>query len=47
MKAAYAHVPGEPGTQLPTLMDTTSALDLEFVIRPRTKASPSDIEEVF
>jgi HTH-type transcriptional regulator/antitoxin HipB len=47
MKAADAHVPGEPRTQFPTLMDMMSALDLEFVIRPRTKASPSDIEEIF
>ena len=38
---------GEPGTQLRTLLDMMSALDLEFVIRPRTKASPSDIEEIF
>jgi len=38
---------GEPGTQLRTLLDMMAALDLEFVIRPRTKASPSNIEEIF
>jgi len=38
---------GEPGTQLRTLLDIMSALDLEFLIRPRTKAAPHDIEEIF
>lgn len=38
---------GEPRTQLRTLLDVLSALELELVIRPRTKASPKDIEAVF
>ena len=38
---------GEPATQLQTLLDVLAALDLELVIRPRTKASPSEIEEAF
>ncbi|MGH7254453.1 MAG: helix-turn-helix domain-containing protein [Nitrospirales bacterium] len=36
---------GEPGTQLQTLLDVLAALDLELVIRPRTKASTVEIEE--
>jgi HTH-type transcriptional regulator / antitoxin HipB len=38
---------GEPGTQLRTLLDVLAALELEMVIRPRTKASPQDIEAIF
>jgi len=38
---------GEPGTRLSTLFDVLTALDLELVIRPRTKSSTSDIEENF
>lgn len=38
---------GEPGTQLRTLCDMLAALDLEFVIRPRTKGSPEAIEDIF
>lgn len=38
---------GSPGTQLGTLCDMLAALDLEFVIRPRTKAKPADIEDIF
>ena len=38
---------GEPGTQLRILMDALAALDLELVIRPRTKASVKDLEELF
>jgi len=38
---------GEPGTQLRTLFDVVTALNLEFVIRPRTKASAEDIETLF
>lgn len=30
-----------------TLLRTLSALDLELVIRPRTKSSASDIEAIF
>lgn len=38
---------GEPGTRLSTLFAVLAALDLELVIRPRTKSSTSDIEENF
>ncbi|WP_319799136.1 helix-turn-helix domain-containing protein [Nitrobacter sp.] len=38
---------GAPGTQLGTLCDILAALDLEFVIRTRTKASPTEIEDIF
>jgi HTH-type transcriptional regulator/antitoxin HipB len=38
---------GEPGTQLRTLFDVLTALDLELVIRPRTKASTEKIEDMF
>ena len=38
---------GEPGTRLSTLFDVLTALDLELVIRSRTKSSPRDIEENF
>ena len=38
---------GEPGTQLKTLCDILAALGLELVIRPRTKASASEIEALF
>ena len=38
---------GEPATQLKILMDALTALDLELVIRPRTKAQPKNIEDIF
>ena len=38
---------GARGTQLGTLCDVLAALDLEFVIRPRTKAKPAEIEDIF
>jgi HTH-type transcriptional regulator/antitoxin HipB len=38
---------GEPGTQLRTLFDLITALDLELLIRPRTRASNQKIEELF
>ncbi|RWB97700.1 MULTISPECIES: helix-turn-helix domain-containing protein [unclassified Mesorhizobium] len=38
---------GEPAVQLRTLMAALSALDLEIVIRPRTKGSAADIEDLF
>ena len=37
---------GAPGTQLSTLCDILAALDLELVVRPRTKAE-STIEAIF
>jgi HTH-type transcriptional regulator / antitoxin HipB len=38
---------GESGTQLRVLIDALAALDLELVVRPRSKASPEQIEELF
>jgi HTH-type transcriptional regulator / antitoxin HipB len=38
---------GEAATQLRTLMDALTALDLELVIRPRTQTSIEDIGEMF
>lgn len=38
---------GEPATQLKILMDALAALDLELVIRPRSKAEPKNIEDIF
>ncbi|MCK1715412.1 MULTISPECIES: helix-turn-helix domain-containing protein [unclassified Bradyrhizobium] len=38
---------GEPATQLRTLTDALAALDLELVIRPRTKGSVKAIEDLF
>jgi len=38
---------GEPATQIKILMDALTALDLELVIRPRTKAEPKNIEDIF
>lgn len=38
---------GEPGTRLQTLFDVLAALDLEVVIRPRSKGSAEDIEDIF
>lgn len=37
---------GEPGTQLRTLFDVLAALNLEIVIRPRTKGTATDIEDL-
>jgi HTH-type transcriptional regulator/antitoxin HipB len=38
---------GEPGTQLRTLFDILTALDMEVVVRPRTKESTNKIEDLF
>jgi HTH-type transcriptional regulator / antitoxin HipB len=38
---------GEPATQLRILMDAVAALDLELVIRPRTKGTTQEIEDLF
>ncbi len=38
---------GDPGTRLGTVLDALAALELEFVIRPRTKADPREIEDLF
>jgi HTH-type transcriptional regulator/antitoxin HipB len=38
---------GDTGTKLATLLDVVSALDLEIVVRPRSKGRPADIEDIF
>lgn len=38
---------GVPGTQIGTLCDVLAALDLELVVRPRTRAAPAEIEDIF
>lgn len=38
---------GESGTWLKTLFKVMAALDLEIVIRPRSKGSSKDIEDIF
>lgn len=38
---------GEPGTELKTLFDILAALDLELVVRPRSKGNASEIEKLF
>jgi HTH-type transcriptional regulator/antitoxin HipB len=38
---------GEPAVQLKTLLAALSALDLELVVRARSKGSTADIEDLF
>jgi HTH-type transcriptional regulator/antitoxin HipB len=38
---------GERGTQLGVLIDALTALNLELVVRPRTKALTEELEELF
>jgi HTH-type transcriptional regulator/antitoxin HipB len=38
---------GEPGTRVQTLLDGLAALDLELVVRPRTKGTSVEIEDLF
>jgi HTH-type transcriptional regulator/antitoxin HipB len=38
---------GEPAVQLHTLMEALSALNLELVVRPRSRGSAADIEDLF
>jgi len=38
---------GEPGTQLRTLFAVLNALEMELVMRPRTKVSIQQIEDIF
>ena len=38
---------GEPAVQLRTLMSALSALGLELVVRPRSKGSAAEIEDLF
>jgi HTH-type transcriptional regulator/antitoxin HipB len=38
---------GKPAIQLHTLFQALAALDLELVVRARTKWDPADIEKIF
>ncbi|MFB6259380.1 MAG: helix-turn-helix domain-containing protein [Thiohalorhabdaceae bacterium] len=38
---------GNPDTKLETILKVLGALDLEFRIGPRSKASGSDLEKIF
>ena len=38
---------GEPNASLGTVLDILAALNLEIIIRPRSKGSPRDIEDIF
>ena len=38
---------GNPAAKLGTICDLLAALDLELVIRPRSKGSAKDIEDLF
>jgi HTH-type transcriptional regulator / antitoxin HipB len=38
---------GKPAIQLQTLFQALAALDLELVVRTRTKSDPADIEKIF
>ncbi|HQT76704.1 MAG: transcriptional regulator [Rhodospirillales bacterium 20-64-7] len=38
---------GEPAVQLHTAMEALSALGLELVIRPRTRGTAAEIEDLF
>lgn len=38
---------GAPATQLQTVMAVLAALDLELVIRPRTKGTGKGLEDIF
>jgi HTH-type transcriptional regulator/antitoxin HipB len=38
---------GDTGTKLGTLLDVVAALDLEIVVRPRSKGRAADIEDIF
>jgi HTH-type transcriptional regulator / antitoxin HipB len=38
---------GSPGVKLDTLFAVLAALDLELVLRPRSKGSPDDITKLF
>ena len=38
---------GEPATRLQTMLDALAALDLELVVRERTRRSTAELEDVF
>jgi HTH-type transcriptional regulator / antitoxin HipB len=38
---------GDTGTKLGTLLNVVAALDLEIIVRPRSKGRPADIVDIF
>ncbi|QPH54663.1 helix-turn-helix domain-containing protein [Pontivivens ytuae] len=38
---------GNPATKIQTICDILAALDLELVIRERSKGAPDEIEDIF
>ena len=47
-QATISHLErGDTGTKLGTLLNVMAALDLEMVVRPRTKGRAADIENIF
>lgn len=38
---------GVSAARIATLLDALAALDLELVVRPRSKTAPSEIEDIF
>ena len=47
-QATISHLEaGEAGTRVQTLLAALAALDLELVVRPRTKGSATEIEDMF
>jgi HTH-type transcriptional regulator / antitoxin HipB len=38
---------GEPAVQIRTLMEALAALELELVVRPRSRGTAADIEDLF
>ena len=37
---------GEPGVRLQTILDALTALDLELVVRPRSKVTTATLEDI-
>ena len=46
-QATVSKLEAGEAVRLGTLLDVLAALNLEMVIRPRTKGSPEDIEAIF
>ena len=38
---------GSPGTRIDSICALLGALDLEFIVRPRSRVSDTDIEDIF
>ena len=38
---------GQPGSRVASIFVLLAALDLEMTLTPRTKSSPTDIEDIF